>query len=566
MKTITFYSYKGGVGRTLALANTAKRLSEFKKKICILDFDLEAPGLHLKFPQLLQKKEDKPGIVDYMYDYVTTGAAPESIKPFTSLINFNNNYQSNIDIIAAGRINQTEYWKKLSSIHWNDFFYEPESQGVSFFIDLKEKIKKELQPDYLLVDSRTGISEISGITLSILADEIVIVSAYNEENLSGVSLILNSIVNPENLIFEKTPKIHFVLSRIPFPSYKYDIPKEESLKESIKNYFSLEKAGIESKQIIIIHSDPELEFKESLKIGYEPDEKSEKKESVAFDYLELFKRLIYVDLKEKEIEQFKMISEAENLYQKSKGVKDREEKINLLTRAIELMPGAAKFYFDRGETYGELNKWQDASDNFLESIKLESSDSNTFSKLGVCYLNLKEYDKARKAFEEAIKLNPKESTYYRQLGSAYNSLRNFQVSLENYLKSFDLNPLSSQTANGIANTYRMMGNLPLSLKYISKSLELNPKYAVAYSTLAEIKAQLNQTDDFYLFTSIALKLDNGIAEFFFHDPVYTPFLSEERFKKICENSGVDLKSLEEKQLKEKEKSILKSNKEKLKEF
>ncbi len=51
MKTITFYSYKGGVGRTLALANVAMRLSEFKKKVCMIDFDLEAPGLHHKFKQ-----------------------------------------------------------------------------------------------------------------------------------------------------------------------------------------------------------------------------------------------------------------------------------------------------------------------------------------------------------------------------------------------------------------------------------------------------------------------------------------------------------------------------------
>ena len=49
MKTITFYSYKGGVGRTLALSNIANKLSEFGKKVCIIDFDLEAPGLHIKF-------------------------------------------------------------------------------------------------------------------------------------------------------------------------------------------------------------------------------------------------------------------------------------------------------------------------------------------------------------------------------------------------------------------------------------------------------------------------------------------------------------------------------------
>ena len=49
MKTITFYSYKGGVGRTLALSNVAIRLAELGKNVCVLDFDLEAPGLNFKF-------------------------------------------------------------------------------------------------------------------------------------------------------------------------------------------------------------------------------------------------------------------------------------------------------------------------------------------------------------------------------------------------------------------------------------------------------------------------------------------------------------------------------------
>lgn len=42
MKTLTFYSYKGGVGRSLALVNIATRLSEFGKKVCIIDFDLRS--------------------------------------------------------------------------------------------------------------------------------------------------------------------------------------------------------------------------------------------------------------------------------------------------------------------------------------------------------------------------------------------------------------------------------------------------------------------------------------------------------------------------------------------
>src|SRR5258708_1479869 len=71
MKTITFYSYKGGVGRSLALANIATRLAELGKKVCLLDFDLEAPGLYYKFSSLINSKnfEIKQGIVDYIYQF-----------------------------------------------------------------------------------------------------------------------------------------------------------------------------------------------------------------------------------------------------------------------------------------------------------------------------------------------------------------------------------------------------------------------------------------------------------------------------------------------------------------
>jgi MinD-like ATPase involved in chromosome partitioning or flagellar assembly len=49
METITFYSYKGGSGRSLALATAAVYLAKLGFRVVALDFDLEAPGLHYKF-------------------------------------------------------------------------------------------------------------------------------------------------------------------------------------------------------------------------------------------------------------------------------------------------------------------------------------------------------------------------------------------------------------------------------------------------------------------------------------------------------------------------------------
>ena len=50
---ITFYSYKGGTGRTMALANIAWILAQGGKKVLAVDWDLESPGLHKFFQPFL---------------------------------------------------------------------------------------------------------------------------------------------------------------------------------------------------------------------------------------------------------------------------------------------------------------------------------------------------------------------------------------------------------------------------------------------------------------------------------------------------------------------------------
>src|SRR3954468_1745333 len=44
-KVVTFYSYKGGTGRTMALANVAWILAANGKRVLVADWDLESPGL-----------------------------------------------------------------------------------------------------------------------------------------------------------------------------------------------------------------------------------------------------------------------------------------------------------------------------------------------------------------------------------------------------------------------------------------------------------------------------------------------------------------------------------------
>jgi Mrp family chromosome partitioning ATPase len=56
-RVITFYSYKGGTGRSMALANVAWILALNGRRVLTMDWDLEAPGLHRYFLPFLPDPE-----------------------------------------------------------------------------------------------------------------------------------------------------------------------------------------------------------------------------------------------------------------------------------------------------------------------------------------------------------------------------------------------------------------------------------------------------------------------------------------------------------------------------
>ena len=71
MKVITFYSYKGGVGRTLAASNFAVYLAKLGLKTVVIDFDLEAPGIDAKFG-LPELSSNQKGLLDYILVFQQT--------------------------------------------------------------------------------------------------------------------------------------------------------------------------------------------------------------------------------------------------------------------------------------------------------------------------------------------------------------------------------------------------------------------------------------------------------------------------------------------------------------
>src|SRR5260370_26335875 len=75
---VTFYSFKGGTGRTMALANVGWILAANGKRVLVADWDLESPGLYKFFrPFLDEGAGEGPGIVDFIRRYEWAAAEAE---------------------------------------------------------------------------------------------------------------------------------------------------------------------------------------------------------------------------------------------------------------------------------------------------------------------------------------------------------------------------------------------------------------------------------------------------------------------------------------------------------
>ncbi|MGR9193124.1 KGGVGR-motif variant AAA ATPase [Rhizobium leguminosarum] len=195
-KIVTFYSYKGGTGRSMALANVAWILANAGKRVLTIDWDLEAPGLHRYFEPFLDDKnlEHSTGVIDFVRDFATAavskndGSDSRWFEEFGDILahaiplNWEFPNGGVLHIVPAGK-QDSAYGVRVNSFDWHDF-YEQLGGGVLF-----EAVKVNLRKayDFILIDSRTGVSDTSGICTLQMPDELVVCFTLNRQSVFGAS-------------------------------------------------------------------------------------------------------------------------------------------------------------------------------------------------------------------------------------------------------------------------------------------------------------------------------------------------------------------------------------------
>lgn len=228
--TVSFYSYKGGVGRSVLLANVAAILAQKGRKVVCIDFDLEAGGLHTIFN--VEKKDIRLTVLDIL-------CAPGMTDVGHGLIDLTK--------LLKNPASEGKLWllPTISEINQLNIALESRRDLPMVLGQIITNIESYCMPDIIFVDSRAGFAEIASAPLR-KADKLVCVLRPNHQNVDGLRILLD-ILDALRL----KPDTYLVLSQVP------EIPKAKTVIEKLQSML-----GKERRFDCIIPYVPELALEE----------------------------------------------------------------------------------------------------------------------------------------------------------------------------------------------------------------------------------------------------------------------------------------------------------------
>jgi Tfp pilus assembly protein PilF len=479
-KIITFYSYKGGVGRSMMLANVAWILASNGKRVLVIDWHIDAPGLHRYFGPFLIDRQltESPGMMDFVTDYALQAATPatanSAIESSANLLHYAVSIDWNfpkaggIDLVPAGR-SGSSYSVAVSSFSWTHFYER--LAGAAFLRSAKERMRQDY--DYVLIDSQPGVSQVSGICTVDMPDVLVMCCGLNRQNVVSAAAVARSV---EQQRHDNPCLIYPVLMRVDWAEKEMlDNARLEATREF---------------EPFMNHIRDRSEYWSATEVPYTP----------FYSYVEVLapfaesarsstsilgsaERLTgYIT--EGEINAAELPAEVDRQLGLSAFLNDSrynvmpnsllnmaafyfraenfEQAANMASQAIDLQPKSPYAYDRRAAAYWYAGQFEQAVADYTRELELEPNSLLALNGRGQCLAEMGEFAKAVEDLQQAIAvandlLDPLTAAYSRNgLGLAYAGLGRFDEALETFSRSLKTAPNNAWLYFNRAQAYEWM--------------------------------------------------------------------------------------------------------------
>lgn len=242
----TFYSLRGGVGRSTALAYTARILASRNRTVLCVDMDLEAPGLAALFGKEGEIKPER-GLVSVLLD-IDRGNRPDIAKHILRLSDSDELY-----CLPAGIAN-ANYARKMKFIEPGAWYREERNP----LRELMDMLGSDLpfKPDVILLDARSGMNSLNAPLLFDLADVAIVTFFPHPHSFSGNEALVRALLasrTRRNSQPQLTPSPRFLISPMPASKAPEVVKRyEDRAIEWIRGWLSvLERDKSEAEKIIL---------------------------------------------------------------------------------------------------------------------------------------------------------------------------------------------------------------------------------------------------------------------------------------------------------------------------
>jgi tetratricopeptide (TPR) repeat protein len=577
---ITFYSYKGGTGRSMALANVACLLAQRPKagRVLMIDWDLEAPGLHRYFQGHVKhhfrntKTRERdydayPGVIDLFADL------KKAIKKFDSEDDPDDEDTDklfgtvkledyilptdieSLDLLKAGNFDpKSNYPNRVNSFRWDSLF----AQSPWLFGKFASRLAK--QYDYVLIDSRTGLTDISGICTTLLPDKLVVVFTPNRQSLTGV---LEKLI-PEALNYRRNSAYMRPLTVFPLPS-RIELAEDQlrqdwrqgnrkegiagyqpEFEELLKKSYDLPECDLQDyfDKVQIRH---QSSYAYGEKIAVLTNESQDDINTLSYAYRKFTERLTTVNnpwetqttsVGEPQEQIAKIGNEGHAARDKgdlNQAIQYYEQALDL-SRKLEDRGNELTWLHNLANAFAVVGQQSRAVDYYLQALKISQeigdrrTEASILGNLGNIYAVLRQTERTIELNQQALSISLDigdlrgACSRLINLGNAYVDMNQPDKAVEHYEQALDITQkLDDQRTQGViladlGNAYFDMKQLEQAIQYYEQALgisrELKDQYIVGtvLGNLGDAYGTLGQTDKAIDYYEQALTISREIGD------------------------------------------------------
>jgi Flp pilus assembly protein TadD len=185
---------------------------------------------------------------------------------------------------------------------------------------------------------------------------------------------------------------------------------------------------------------------------------------------------------------------ATEYYNLGNEAKDPEEKIKNYTRAIDINPYNAQYYYYRGLAYKTRTRFPLAIEDFTKAIMYQTNYPTAYVNRGTCYYEMGQQDAAITDYTQAIKLDSSDAFTFLRRGISFQKKGDNEKALGDYNEAIRLRPEYVSVLNNRGLIYMRKGELEKALADFNEAIRLNPRYVLGYKNRAAVYTRMGDTE------------------------------------------------------------------------